>query len=592
MIRSRIRPTSAPSATPTRHRLGAAVAAIVVAAFAAAGVQAVSVTAAGAVGAYDCASDVVYGLNTTGEILAIDPATGTTVAAGDFTSATAPVNALAISLDGTSAYAVALDGITTIHRYDALTGTSTAIGTIPEVGGTPYMGAINPANGLYYVGYQSGAVYQFYAFDPVTNTSHGLQFTLTAPPVGGNGDLAFDASGRAYVVMSGGGGSAANNQLVVVEPPLPSDGSAATGQLLTNPAPYNRTFQGIAISSTGYLYTQYTASSSRVLAQNDPNTGAVVASHTILNPDGTNNASMTDLSSCVAPSSLTLVKDIDGRASASDQFALTISGGGVSQNTSGLTSGSTTGPQTDLGAVAGPIVAVPGRTYTITESAASGADLANYSTEWECIDRSDGDAVVASGTGPSGSLLVPAAVGSDLLCTFTNSPEPSYEVSKSAESASSSSGQAVPDEEVTYTIVVTNTSGHAFAGTDLASISDDLGDVLDDAALIPGSVTATAGTVDVTGTSLTWSGPLAADGSPGDQVTITYRVKVGAAPGAGAELTNVVVPTGPGGSCPDPDACTTTTVVLPADPGVPMVAPALLAIAVAGGGAVIRRRRA
>lgn len=85
---------------------------------------------------------------------------------------------------------------------------------------------------------------------------------------------------------------------------------------------------------------------------------------------------------------------------------------------------------------------------------------------------------------------------------------------------------SVPNGTVlTYKVTVTNTSGGPFPAEAPATFVDDLSDVLDNGTLI-GTPTVTTptgpGTIQLTGSRLVWSGPLAAGGT----VTVTYRVGV------------------------------------------------------------------
>lgn len=73
---------------------------------------------------------------------------------------------------------------------------------------------------------------------------------------------------------------------------------------------------------------------------------------------------------------------------------------------------------------------------------------------------------------------------------------------------------------VTYTVTVTNPGPGAYTDTAPATFTDNLAAVLDDATLVPGSISASAGTVTVTGTELVWSGPISAGGA----VTVSYQV--------------------------------------------------------------------
>lgn len=144
---------------------------------------------------------------------------------------------------------------------------------------------------------------------------------------------------------------------------------------------------------------------------------------------------------------------------------------------------------------------------------------------------------VVTPTAPGGSC----AIAADCV---TNTPVASYTVAKEASAAS-----ALPGDTVTYTVTVTNTGDVDYTGADPASFTDDLSGVLDDA--VYNDDVSAGGTVS--GTTLTWSGALAA----GDSVTVTYSVTVDDPITGDFSLLNVVAPTGPGGSCDD--VCTTTT---------------------------------
>lgn len=90
-----------------------------------------------------------------------------------------------------------------------------------------------------------------------------------------------------------------------------------------------------------------------------------------------------------------------------------------------------------------------------------------------------------------------------------------YTVEKTSDPAS---GDTVsPGDEVTYTVTVTQSGPDAVD----ASLSDELSNVLDDAALV-GTVTSSIGTATLNGASLEWSGTVPA----GQVATITYTVKV------------------------------------------------------------------
>src|SRR5262249_23464375 len=88
---------------------------------------------------------------------------------------------------------------------------------------------------------------------------------------------------------------------------------------------------------------------------------------------------------------------------------------------------------------------------------------------------------------------------------------------------------------------ISNTGAAPFTSDAPAAITDDLSAIADDAAY-NGDVAADIGTANVTGTALTWSGPLAV----GDTATITFSATVAAPDTADHDLPNTVV--GAGGS--------------------------------------------
>lgn len=86
-------------------------------------------------------------------------------------------------------------------------------------------------------------------------------------------------------------------------------------------------------------------------------------------------------------------------------------------------------------------------------------------------------------------------------------------------SATSDVDDATLGSSVIYFIRVVNSGQTPYAS---AGFTNSLIDVLDDAALVPGSTTATSGSVANVGGEITWSGPLA----PGASATVSYTVVV------------------------------------------------------------------
>ncbi|PWG08744.1 hypothetical protein DF268_36280 [Streptomyces sp. V2] len=133
--------------------------------------------------------------------------------------------------------------------------------------------------------------------------------------------------------------------------------------------------------------------------------------------------------------------------------------------------------------------------------------------------------------GPPGSNC---ALGStDPACAPPPAGIPALEITKTA-----SANRPTPGTKVTYTVTVQNTGTAAYAG---ASWSDDLSDVLDDAAY-GGDAAASAGSVSYTEPVVKWFGDLEA----GASVTVTYSVTVDNPLKGDGKLANSV--TGPAGS--------------------------------------------
>lgn len=91
---------------------------------------------------------------------------------------------------------------------------------------------------------------------------------------------------------------------------------------------------------------------------------------------------------------LTLAKTIVSRALASDQFTIAINNGGPSAFTTGTAATATTATYT----------ATAGTSYTLSEAAAAGANLARYTSSYSCTNAGVAGTLMPSGTGTSFSL--------------------------------------------------------------------------------------------------------------------------------------------------------------------------------------------
>ncbi|GAA4360518.1 DUF7927 domain-containing protein [Angustibacter luteus] len=173
-----------------------------------------------------------------------------------------------------------------------------------------------------------------------------------------------------------------------------------------------------------------------------------------------------------------------------------------------------------------------------------------YSVTVKDPDPGDGALRNAVTGPPESSCAAPTAGG----CTTTT---PVLARGLRIAKTSSPTGQVLPGRTVTYTVRVTNTGEIDYTAAHLATFSDDLTAVLDDATW-NGDATASAGTATFARPRLSWSGPLAV----GATATITYSVTVNNPLTGNGTLTNAV--TGPPEStCAVPTAagCTTMTLV-------------------------------
>jgi uncharacterized repeat protein (TIGR01451 family) len=128
---------------------------------------------------------------------------------------------------------------------------------------------------------------------------------------------------------------------------------------------------------------------------------------------------------------------------------------------------------------------------------------------------------------------------------------PALSISKTADASGVVAGQ-----QVSYSIVVTNTGEVPFPSADL---TDPLSGVLTGASY-DNDAAATTGSVSVSGGVLTWTGDLALDAT----AVISYSVTTDPADPEGTTLTNTVTSDTTGSNCPDGStdpACTATVSV-------------------------------
>ena len=380
-------------------------------------------------------------------------------------------NALGITKGGAGMYAInqttSKANSAVIHGYSSSTQTwTTYTGNSSGAKDSFVAGAVNPATNIYYyVTYGTGSSSKpgtgtVYGFNTNTNTRiTGVIATFSLPTgnssAGNNGDIAFDSAGNMYVLASNG----SEVGIGVVKGPIPTTGSSSGAPLtdtLLNRFADSNSYNGIAFDNSGNLYVSGIPRSTSVLTKLNPNTGAVIAGPTPLSSNAQAFANV-DLAACSLNPTLSLRKDIVARYAPGDQFTLSITGGGLRGGNTATTTGNTTGVQRE---VAGPIIARPGTTYKLDETAASGS-LLNYATTYSCVDTANGNAPVASGAGASITLPFPAtiAVSPNVVCTFTNAPlKPGITLQKSVAEKTLTVG-----ETLHYSFLVTNTGNVTLA---------------------------------------------------------------------------------------------------------------------------------
>ncbi|ALE04898.1 hypothetical protein AL755_04285 [Arthrobacter sp. ERGS1:01] len=313
------------------------------------------------------------------------------------------LNQIGLTNDGNK---LLLTNGTSIFEYTASTEAwETTARATPAVPNT--MGGVNPTNGIFYFGGQAaggGNNFVFKTFDPATNTlaTTTIPVTADAPP-GGNGDLAFDSLGNMYFVAS----SAAAGQIYRVDAAqLNSGGGAAVKigpQIATGVA-----LNSMAFAKDGFLYVA--GGGANGFLRVNPITGTVLDRKTL-------DVAITDLGSRSLPFTGSVKVDLPGgRVNDTDQFTVTIGGGGISTGNSATTTGD------EASVAVGPLLILPGETYTVQQTPVGTTNPALYETSWNCVDPATGT-VVASGPGASGSFTIPEGV-QNVACTFTTAPYP------------------------------------------------------------------------------------------------------------------------------------------------------------------------
>lgn len=319
---------------------------------------------------------------------------------------------------------------------------------------------------------------------PLLTQGGSVTFTVTAIATATSGSLTNTAllAVPAGVIESTPADNTANDtdvqsgSITIVKDALPDDAQdfafVTTGPGLSDFSldddadatfPNTRTFTGLAAGSYSVAETTVAGWTLTGLVCADPDSGSTVNLGTgvvTIDLDAGEDITCTYTNSKQAI--VRLQKSLpDGRFNATDQFTLGIAGAGAPAPVTTGGSGNTTTGTVTVGA------ATLGGTYTLSESAAAGAELANYATTYSCINAA------AGGQTPAGSGTIfsatPAA-GDDLTCSFINTRKPKADLSVTKTNTASSGPDDLANDTVTsgtatsYTIVVSNAGPDAADG--------------------------------------------------------------------------------------------------------------------------------
>lgn len=450
------------------------------------GIAAVLMVSAGLVGAsiatapaaqaapvLQCTGSTVYVTNQgagDGDLWQIDATTGTATALIDLPGDDV-VNQLGIAPGGGN-FLFTKAG--TVYDYTLATDSFDSTPAQVLAGYSAVGGAVSPTSGLYYYGGigAGGTEYQIAVYDPVTNTNRGVASTIRLPEGVAltNSDFAFDTLGQMYIVGSTPTGGA----LIRVDGSTPSTGSnsALASSLLTTIEPVaGVTYAAIAFGGTGEVYI---GGGAGPILRVNATTGALVGNVPV---SGAVASNMTDFATCGAPPTMTVQKNVAGRVQPTDQFALSITGGGIvpGPGSIGVTEGAEPGLQTQSPAeTAGSVIVQPNTTYDFGETAAGTTNLADYGSRWECVDaQGPAGATIGSGTGPSGSVTIPQIAGVAVVCTVFNAPlVPGMSLDKRVSGVVDANGNGYSDvgDRITWEFELTNTGETPLTGL---TIDDD-----------------------------------------------------------------------------------------------------------------------
>ena len=361
-----------------------------------------------------CLPGVVYGISTPGQLQQVTVGLGVTrIGTEASVNPGGPAipgvrsthfNGLGVGRGGTEVYAFARTAsredrqtIANIYRYDVDAATWINLRVRYETAangftGSLVTGAVDLNTGAYFFGgfAPNGTTFWMWKFDPATSavTFLGTVNTAVGSAAPTNGDMAFDSKGNLFIVRGAGSSTTifsvtSANVAAANGARIPSSGSVAV--------PTVDNVNGVAFDSLG---TAYLSTASTVTAYTMP--GWTKPRSVV-----TSGFSGSDLASCSSPATITVQKQVIGRSVSSDQFRLDLSQGATLLGST-ATSGNSTGVQE---ATVGPLPVLRGTTLNFSEAGSAGANLATYSSRYECLV--DGQPMGVAGAGSSANVTIP-----------------------------------------------------------------------------------------------------------------------------------------------------------------------------------------
>lgn len=399
-----------------------------------------------------CDSGLFYGVTTSGALVQGDIVNGGQSTVGTWPNVTG-ANSLGVGAGGTTAFALnrSADATTVLSvlkwsqtgGFETLANTAyTPIGPGgTAVAGSIVAGAVDLTTGRYLFGKFNAGTFSLWSFTesaPAASRFTYLGSFATGSAPNGNGDMAFDSRGNLYILGAATVNNASSAAIFTVT--AETLASANGGTLAVNTSttraligldatPAFGSVNGIAFSPRGTIYL----SSNTSTYEFDPTSWTRIAGSPRI------DFASTDLATCTSPGSVSVLKNVVGRAATADQFQITLADptGAVGTAT---TAGSTTGRQS---AQVGPFPVRVGTALTVTEAMATGSTsvIGAYTVRLECW--TDGIRIVNTTTATAG-FTMPDRFGANVVCTFFNSPSPVATVTITKRVLDPATGQSAP----------------------------------------------------------------------------------------------------------------------------------------------------